>query len=374
MTRLVKIGLICLVCTVATGFNAVAAQRLKIGLLLPLTGPAAVDIERVVRIFTSSIERFEDRAELVIRDTTRRPEVAIRSFQQLVLQDKVDFVVGPIFAGTSLGVIEAAGKLETPLLVLASDFTGRLEKAYRDSKWAIGFGRLPQSQFSVIKAELAAQSARASGGEISVLGLGSLADEVHAMVNANKPTGATIIGPMYPSSFQPADLNQFFFNIRKSRLIIGLSGLRVANALYGRFSEQRSDSSMILFQAPPLTTRAYVMGRLVDHSLSQIGEFEFERGSFMAAARGFERFVNDRGSLELNYSMVMYSASDEAEGQSGKAAEQQRGNRSNDTQSSSTEVCSCRDSNEKLKNCIDCMPNTCKKDNDGTDSCTTSCT
>ena len=71
--------------------------------------------------------------------------------------------------------------------------------------------------------------------------------------------------------------------------------------------------------------------------------------------------------------MTMYNASAEAEGESGKASEQQRGNRSGDTQASSTEVCSCRDSNEKLKNCIDCKPENCKKEKDGSDDCTTSC-
>ena len=142
MTRLVKIRLICLVCTIATGFDAVAAQRLKIGMLLPLTGFAKFDGERVLEIFKGSIEGFEDRAELIVADTAGRPEVARTNFEKLVLRDKVDFVVGPSLTGTSFAVIEAAGKWEIPLLVLANDFRGQIEKAYRDSKWAIGFGRL----------------------------------------------------------------------------------------------------------------------------------------------------------------------------------------------------------------------------------------
>lgn len=77
--------------------------ELKIGLLLTLSGPAAVLGEQARNGFMLALEEMDGElggmsAEVIVVDDELKPDVAVNSARELVERDDVDFVVGPIFS------------------------------------------------------------------------------------------------------------------------------------------------------------------------------------------------------------------------------------------------------------------------------------
>lgn len=90
----------------------------RVGLLVPLTGNAAtvgVDLARAAEM--AVIERGNDRLELVPRDTQSTQEGATQAARQLLEQENVDVILGPLF-GSSAERVGALGR-ERGVVVLS---------------------------------------------------------------------------------------------------------------------------------------------------------------------------------------------------------------------------------------------------------------
>jgi branched-chain amino acid transport system substrate-binding protein len=82
---------------------AVAQEKLKIGLVLTLSGPAAALGQQVRDGFTLAIKDLRGKmagrdVEILVADDELKPDTAVTKVKGLLERDKVDFVVGPIFS------------------------------------------------------------------------------------------------------------------------------------------------------------------------------------------------------------------------------------------------------------------------------------
>jgi branched-chain amino acid transport system substrate-binding protein len=82
---------------------AVAQEKLKIGLIVTLSGPAAALGQQVRDGFNLAIKDLGGKmggrdVEVVIADDELKPDGAVTKVKGLLERDKVDFVVGPIFS------------------------------------------------------------------------------------------------------------------------------------------------------------------------------------------------------------------------------------------------------------------------------------
>jgi len=82
---------------------AVAQERLKIGLVLTLSGPAAALGQQVRDGFNLAVKDLGGKmggreVEVVAADDELKPDAAVTKVKGLLERDKVDFVVGPIFS------------------------------------------------------------------------------------------------------------------------------------------------------------------------------------------------------------------------------------------------------------------------------------
>lgn len=118
---ILKLAVIC-----AVGFFGVAGvatfgwgQTHKIGVHLPLTGPAA----EVGRYIKNGSEMARDeinnnggllgkKVELVFADDEAKPEVGVSAYERLINKDNVDAVVGGLSSSVSLAVQETAAKYD----------------------------------------------------------------------------------------------------------------------------------------------------------------------------------------------------------------------------------------------------------------------
>ena len=82
---------------------AAAQEKLKIGLVLTLSGPAAALGQQVRDGFNLAVKdlggKMDGRdVEIVVADDELKPDTAVTRVKGLLERDKVDFVVGPIFS------------------------------------------------------------------------------------------------------------------------------------------------------------------------------------------------------------------------------------------------------------------------------------
>ena len=96
----------------AVGLAASAAQaqeKLKVGLLLTLSGPSAVLGQQARDGFQLAVKDLGGKlggrdVEVIVVDDELKPDVAVTKVKGLVERDKVDFVVGPIFSNVAVAI------------------------------------------------------------------------------------------------------------------------------------------------------------------------------------------------------------------------------------------------------------------------------
>ena len=109
----------------STSGIAWAADPLKIGLILPLTGPFAStgrQIEAACRLY---IARNGDivagrKVELIVKDDTGAPETTKRIAQDLIVQQKVNILAGFGLTPLALATASVATEAKVPMVVIAS--------------------------------------------------------------------------------------------------------------------------------------------------------------------------------------------------------------------------------------------------------------
>jgi branched-chain amino acid transport system substrate-binding protein len=92
-----------------TGTQAVAEEKLKIGVIVTLSGPAAALGQQVRDGFALAIKDLGGKmagrdVEVVTADDELKPDAAVTKVKGLLERDKVDFVVGPIFSNILLAI------------------------------------------------------------------------------------------------------------------------------------------------------------------------------------------------------------------------------------------------------------------------------
>jgi len=86
-------------------------DKLKIGLMFTLSGPAAVLGEHGRDGFLQAVEKLGGKlggmeTEVIVIDDERKPDVAVNKAKELVERDGVDFVVGPIFSNILIAMMK----------------------------------------------------------------------------------------------------------------------------------------------------------------------------------------------------------------------------------------------------------------------------
>ncbi len=129
-----------------TGLTAgplMAADPVKIGVLVPLSGIAA---QGGVELRDGSIMAAEEKKtvlgrpiELVVEDTQLKPDVAVSKAEKLVFKDDVKALVGVFSSGVGLAIAKNIDKLGVPFLtthVMTTEFYGMHPLVFRSGQLA----------------------------------------------------------------------------------------------------------------------------------------------------------------------------------------------------------------------------------------------
>ncbi len=93
---------------------------IKVGLLVPLTGPAASFGIETKHIAEMSIAEWNATAEtpivLIVRDSVLEPRTAFREAIDLAVNEQIDVLIGPVFSNAALPVSNVMQELGVPML------------------------------------------------------------------------------------------------------------------------------------------------------------------------------------------------------------------------------------------------------------------
>ncbi|WJR81872.1 ABC transporter substrate-binding protein [Bradyrhizobium sp. NP1] len=100
---------------------AVAQEKIKIGVILTLSGPAAVLGQQARDGFALAVKDLGGKlggrdVEVVVADDELKPDAAVTKVRGLLERDKVDFVVGPIFSNILLAIHKPVTDTKTFLI------------------------------------------------------------------------------------------------------------------------------------------------------------------------------------------------------------------------------------------------------------------
>jgi branched-chain amino acid transport system substrate-binding protein len=124
--RRVLQGIVAVAAACALGTPAYAADPLKIGLILPLTGPFASTGKQIVAACRLYMAKNGDtvagrKVELIVKDDTGlAPETTKRIAQELVVQDKVSVLAGFGLTPLALAAAPVATEAKVPMIVMAA--------------------------------------------------------------------------------------------------------------------------------------------------------------------------------------------------------------------------------------------------------------
>ncbi|MBI1892529.1 MAG: ABC transporter substrate-binding protein, partial [Candidatus Rokubacteria bacterium] len=101
---------------------AQARPPIKVGLLLPYTGPLTVQGTDTTRGFELYLAKIGAKAagreiQLIKEDTEAKPDIALTKVKKLVERDRVDFVVGPVNSAAALAIRGYIHEQGVPLIV-----------------------------------------------------------------------------------------------------------------------------------------------------------------------------------------------------------------------------------------------------------------
>jgi branched-chain amino acid transport system substrate-binding protein len=105
----------------ALAAGAASAQSVKIGLMLTLSGPAAVLGQHARDGFMLGIKHLGGKLggltpEIIVADDELKPDVGVQKVRGLLERDKVDVVVGVIFSNVMMAIAKPVFDSNTPLV------------------------------------------------------------------------------------------------------------------------------------------------------------------------------------------------------------------------------------------------------------------
>ena len=133
MPRKCFLGTAVVAISIATLASAAGQGTVKVGMVMPMTGPLAAAGQQVIAGARLYIKQYGDRVagkqiELIVRDDASSGETGKRLIQELVVNDKVDVIGG----GLTADLIPSAALLteaQKPTVIMLSSTTAVVEKS-----------------------------------------------------------------------------------------------------------------------------------------------------------------------------------------------------------------------------------------------------
>lgn len=124
----------CIVCGVMLAASAQAADRITIGLITPLSGPAGIIGANVRDAARLALQHLGGKigglpATLIVEDDQQKPDLGVQLTDKLIRSDKADVIVAGTFSNITLALVGPAERAHT---VIVSSVAGPSQLAGKD--------------------------------------------------------------------------------------------------------------------------------------------------------------------------------------------------------------------------------------------------
>lgn len=109
-----------------TGLAGAGGDTLRVGAIIPYSGPAALiggPMEKGAKLIYEELEKTGlagRKVKFTIYDTEGKVPLAVQQFRRLVDNDEVDVVLGPLTSGEALAISPVANELKVPMITFAA--------------------------------------------------------------------------------------------------------------------------------------------------------------------------------------------------------------------------------------------------------------
>lgn len=120
----------CALFAMGLSWSASAADTVKIGVLVPMTGATAADGDRLLRAHKLAAKQINEqggikslngaKVELVVADTQSKPEVSRSEAERLISRSKVSALLGAWSSAVTIPALQVAERYRTPFIVTSA--------------------------------------------------------------------------------------------------------------------------------------------------------------------------------------------------------------------------------------------------------------
>jgi len=122
MIRILVASVLAILWLVPSFAPAQGRPPIKIGLLLPYTGPLSIQGQDTTKGFELLLAKTSGKAggrdiQVLREDDEAKPDVGLTKIKKLVERDRVDFLVGPVSSSVALAIRNYVHEQGVPLVV-----------------------------------------------------------------------------------------------------------------------------------------------------------------------------------------------------------------------------------------------------------------
>ncbi|WP_269497929.1 ABC transporter substrate-binding protein [Castellaniella sp. S9] len=138
--KLLAIG-VCALTAMGFSWSTQAADTVKIGVLVPLTGATAADGDRLLRAHKLAAKQINEQGgikslngaqvELVVADTQSKPEVSRSEADRLISRSGVSVLMGAWASAATIPALQVAERYQTPFIVTSAVTDSITEKGLK---------------------------------------------------------------------------------------------------------------------------------------------------------------------------------------------------------------------------------------------------
>ncbi len=222
---------------------------IKIGQLLPLTGPLALNSKEIVQGFDFAFKQVNyqvagKQVQIIVGDSGGQPQPAVDQAKKMVQNDKVSLLVGPLNVAEGLAVANYANQASVPQMLVTPLSSSTLDP---NLKWTLSFGGIP-AQFSSTMGAYAFEKAGLKKIDIMTGDWADGREFLDAFVAKFKSAGGQIVQEQY-TPVPTQDFAAYLTNLKDADAVATWYPGAEAIAFLGQYHQMGIDKRMPLVAA-----------------------------------------------------------------------------------------------------------------------------
>lgn len=242
--------------------SGIARAQVKVGVLLPLSGPLAADAANAAQAIKAVFSSASGQIAYILYDDQARVESAVQGAERLVRENKVVALIGPISANATAAIAPKFASDRIPIVSLGAPSQGRLSSQLERNPWLISFAPISNAHVDIVGLFIKQKQTRRLAVAYFSPAAVDYADELATRL---AKTGG-VFDSVYkaPVGFkEEAERFALEAKANASTIVIGTLQEPQAEELLRQLRRSGAPNPTIVFSPPALQTKAHLAATLI---------------------------------------------------------------------------------------------------------------